>query len=66
MLLFAVVASTGGAYEAECVYSIWSTEPLARAEIDRLAANDVSAGCNAGDFYVVPVTLDAPSDTWIG
>lgn len=64
--LFCVVADAGGAHEAECVYSIWETRELAESEVDRLKREDVECGCYGGRWSVIPATLNAPSDTWIG
>jgi hypothetical protein len=63
--VWAVVAGTGGAWEAECVYSLWTTPELAQAEVDRLVAGQVQCGCNSGSFYVVEVAIDTPADEWI-
>lgn len=65
MTVWCVVADTGGAHEAECVYSIWQAKASAEAEMARLIAADVCAGCNGGDFYVAEYELDTPRDEWI-
>jgi len=67
MTVWAVVADTSGAWEAECVYSLWSEESAAEEEIRRLEAiEDFSAGCYGGDdLYVVAVEVNRPSDEWI-
>lgn len=63
--LYAVVCDTAGAHEAECVYSIWSSEAQAHAEVLRMLTKGVQRGCYEGDLYVVAVETNTPSDEWI-
>ena len=65
-VLFAIVADTGGAHEAGCVYSLWTSGERAAQELVRLQRDDVPAGCNSGQFHVVTVTIDQSSNDWIG
>jgi len=64
MKLWTIVADTGpnGAHEADCVYSIWTTEEGAKAELQRLTRSKVMAGCYNGQFHVVEVEADMPSN----
>ena len=64
--LFCVIASSGGAYEAECVYSIWETKEYAEKEVKKLIECNISAGCNGGEFYVKDVELNKSYEEWIG
>ena len=63
--VWAVACDTAGAHEAECVYSLWTSEALAHAEVLRLLTKGVQRGCYEGDFYVTEVAVDTPRDTWI-
>lgn len=64
--LWAVVADTGGAHEAECVYSVWTSRSAAEAERVRLVGENVAAGCYGGAFHVVAFNADQSSNEWLG
>ncbi len=64
--LFCIVADTGGAHEAECVYSAWSSKKKAENEIKRLHKNNVTAGCYSGGFYIYEIKLNQSYNEWIG
>lgn len=66
VMVWCVVADAGGAHEAECVYSMWSTQDSAEREIVRLVTEGVEIGCYGGRLTVTPVQLDKPSNEWIG
>ena len=66
MKLWAVTCDAGGAHEASCVYSVWTTPEGAEAERSRLVATQGTGGCYAGDFDVVEITADVSEDEWIG
>jgi hypothetical protein len=66
--LWVVTADAGMAQEADCVYSVWTSESDAETERHRLLTSkgEHGAGCNSGDFHVVEIEADKPSDEWIG
>lgn len=67
MKLYAVMCDAGGAHEAECVYSVWTTRAGAEQEEARLwAANPTGGGCYRGAFYILEIEADHASDEWIG
>ena len=64
-IVFAVVADTGGAHEAECIYSVWTTREQAQVEIYRLRTVGVDPGCYDGDWSIAMVPVNCSSDVWI-
>ncbi len=64
--IFAIMQDAGGAHEPDCVLSLWSTYAGAVSELGRLHAQTTEASRVFGNYHIVPVTLDTPSDLWIG
>lgn len=62
---YCVVAGVKEAHEAECVYSLWSTEEQARSEIERLKAEHIPCGVYEGGWSISAVEVDTPRDWWI-
>ena len=64
MTVWLVISDQGGAHEASCVYSVWSTKELAEGEIVRLRSiPDFSPGFySGGELSVGEVVVDQPSE----
>lgn len=64
MKVFCVMADSGGAHEASCLYSIWTSRLGAESEIDRLRGDDPAPGFgyNGGELYALEVEVDMASD----
>lgn len=63
--VYCVCVNAGGAYEAECVYSIWTDEAAAEHEAWRLNTSGISLGCYEGRAYVKEVKINIRSNEWI-
>lgn len=64
--MFCVCVDSGGAWEVECVYSIWDTKEHAEEEAIRLNNLDnISLGCNGGIAYVVSTIKNKSNNEWI-
>lgn len=66
MKLWAIIADTAGAWEAECVYSVWDNSTDAENELHRLYHEEIAAGCNGGEFHLEEIETNVSSNTWIG
>lgn len=64
--VFCVCVDARGAHEAECVYSVWTTQEAADAEAKRLNTSGASLGCYGGMAFVVSIKLNEPRNEWIG
>ena len=64
--IFCVCVDSGGAWESECVYSIWDIKEQAEEEANRLNnLDDSSLGCNDGTAYVVSTIKNKSNNEWI-
>ena len=63
--VWAIMVDTAGAWEADCLYSLWTTSDGAEKERDRLNGGDLSLGCYNGKAHVIEVELDAQNDNYV-